>query len=288
MDKEVTKTDKKSVKKREKIEYKSYSFVDKALKKCGMKDGEKRKRVGGKLSVSLFAIGATIWVWVALNVCILLTQAILSWEPINVALRRTANKTLLELVLEALIYLAALLITIFLPWCVLSKKYPTAKTTRNEMGLRGWPTWTDILLAIVGYIVSTLVGGLLLMIGQALIPGIDWGASQEVGFKSIMNSHDMVMAFIALAIVAPICEELIFRGWLYGKLRAKIPALPAILLVSFLFGLVHGQWNVGVVVFCMSVATCLIRELTGTIYGGVLVHIIRNTIEFYGLFVLGL
>ena len=288
MDKEVAETDKKTVKKREKIEYKSYSFVDKALKKCGMKEEQKRKRVGGMLSVSLFSIGVTVWVWIALNICIWLTQTILMWEPINNAIRRTTNKTLLELVLEALIYLAALFVTIFLPWILLKRKFPVAKTTRNEMGLRGWPTWTDILLSVVGYIVSTLVGGLLLMMGQAFIPGIDWGASQEVGFRSIMSSHAMVMAFVALAVVAPICEELIFRGWMYGKLRARISAVPAILLVSFLFGLVHGQWNVGVVVFCMSVANCLIRELTGTIYGGVLVHIIRNTIAFYGLFVLGL
>ena len=288
MDKEVAKTEKKTVKNREKIEHKSYSFVDKMLKKCGVSNEQKRKRIGGKISVILFAVGITAWVWLALNICIWVTQLILSWEPVTGALRKATNKTLLELVLEAIIYLAALLVTIFLPWCIFSKKHPSVKTTRNEMGLRGLPTWTDILLAVVGYIVSALVGGLLLMIGQALIPGIDWSASQEVGFKSIMNSHDMIMAFIALALVAPICEELIFRGWLYGKLRAKISALPAILLVSFLFGLVHGQWNVGVVVFCMSVATCLIRELTGTIYGSILVHIIRNAIAFYGLFVLGL
>lgn len=287
MDKKVEKTDKKSVKKREKIEYKSYSFVDKLLKKIGVEDEAKRKRTGGIISVSLFAIGATLWVWAALNLCILIARLILTYTPI-MTLFKNANQTLLELVLEAVVYLAALLVTIFLPWCVLKKISPVAKTNRNEMGLRGLPTWTDILLSIVGYIVSTLIGGLLLLIGQAMLPGINWGQSQEVGFHSILTSGDMIMAFVALVVIAPICEELIFRGWLYGKLRARISALPAILLVSLLFGFVHGQWNVGVVVFCMSVANCLIRELTGTIYGGILVHIIRNAIAFYGLFVLGL
>ena len=288
MDKQIVKTDKKTVKKREKIEYKSYSFVDKLLKKCGMKNEQKRKRVGGIMSVSLFAIGITVWVWLALNVCMWIAGGILSIEPIRSTIKNMSNTTLLELVLEAIIYLAALLVTVFVPWLVLKKKFPSAMTTRNEMGLRGMLTWTDILLAVVGYIVSTLVGGLLLIVAQAMIPGIDWQASQEVGFRTISSSQDMIMAFVALAIVAPICEELIFRGWLYGKLRAKIPAFPAILLVSLLFGLVHGQWNVGLVVFCMSVANCLIRELTGTIYGGVVVHIIRNMIAFYGLFILGL
>ena len=68
-------------------------------------------------------------------------------------------------------------------------------------------------------------------------------------------------------------------------MRRKMSAVPAILIVSLLFGLVHGQWNVGVVVFTMSIAMCLIRELTGTIWGGILVHMIKNGLAFYALYV---
>ena len=93
------------------------------------------------------------------------------------------------------------------------------------------------------------------------------------------------MAFISLVVVAPVAEELIFRGWLYGKLRAKIPAIPAMLVVSILFGIVHGQWNVGVTVFVMSIAMCTLREITGTIWGGILIHILKNGIAFYFLYV---
>lgn len=287
MNKKEETTDEKRAKKREKIEYKSYSFIDKLLKRIGVKDEAKRKAAGGKISVCLTVVLLAAWVWVALQISILIVQGILALTR-GAGFYQNMNQTLLELVLQAIVYTLALLVTIFGPWFALKKHIHSAKTTRNEMGLRDLMTWTDILLAIIGYIVSALVGGLLLIVCQALLPGINWNQAQEVGFQSIYTSGDMVMAFIALAVIAPICEELIFRGWLYGKLRARIPALPAIMVVSLLFAAVHGQFNVGVVVFCMSVANCLIRELTGTIYGGILVHIIRNAIAFYGLFVLGL
>jgi membrane protease YdiL (CAAX protease family) len=94
-----------------------------------------------------------------------------------------------------------------------------------------------------------------------------------------------MVAFVALVILAPVTEELIFRGFLYGKLRSRLNAIPAIILVSVLFGVLHGQWNVGVIVCIMSVFMCIARELTGTIYSGILMHMIRNGIAFYLLYV---
>ena len=90
-------------------------------------------------------------------------------------------------------------------------------------------------------------------------------------------------------------EEVIFRGWLYGKLRQKLSGktseitgiIISILLVSLLFGIVHMQWNVGVNVFALSVVLCVLREITGTIYSGILVHMLKNGIAFYFLYVAG-
>jgi membrane protease YdiL (CAAX protease family) len=186
----------------------------------------------------------------------------------------------LQTLYSALVYVVSLVITIFVPW-----KLAKSKTTRDELGLRGLPTWTDILLAPVGFIVFMIVAVILVAILQAIFPGVNWNESQDVGFSNLISSSDFILAFISLVVVAPVAEELIFRGWLYGKLRAKIPAIPAMLVVSILFGIVHGQWNVGVTVFVMSIAMCTLREITGTIWGGILIHILKNGIAFYFLYV---
>lgn len=151
------------------------------------------------------------------------------------------------------------------------------KTSRDELGLSELPTWTDIGLAPIGYIVATL-GALGLVSLFSLFPWFNAAESQNVGITFLATGWDRALAFIKLVIIAPIAEELVFRGWLYGKLRAKVNMPIAILLVSLLFALVHGQWNVGVNVFAMSIVLCGLREITGTVYSGIIMHMIKNAI----------
>ena len=183
---------------------------------------------------------------------------------------------------QVIVYALALLVTIGLPWKILKRK-----TTRDELGLRGLPTWTDLLLAPIGFIVTIILSAALTAVMMALLPGIEWEQAQNVGYNknTLYQARDFILAFTCLVVLAPVCEEIIFRGWLYGKLRFRMPAVPAILITSLLFGIVHGQWNVGVTVFAMSIGMCVMRELTGTIWGGILLHMIKNGLAFYFLFV---
>ena len=196
------------------------------------------------------------------------------------AMHLQVSEIVLQTIFSALVYVVALLVIIFVPWKLLKMK-----TTREELGMRGLPTWTDILLAPIAFIVFLIASGFIMAVMQAIMPSIDWTQEQDVGFNNIISNLDFVLTFLSLVVIAPIAEEIIFRGWLYGKMRRKMSAVPAILIVSLLCGLVHGQWNVGVVVFTMSIAMCLIRELTGTIWGGILVHMIKNGLAFYALYV---
>ena len=183
-------------------------------------------------------------------------------------------------------YLLAAFLIIFVP-----TKIPRIKdlieSSRERLGLRGLPTWTDIGLAPIGYIVTiVIVMGL-----TTIFNNFDWfngNEAQNLGYSFYMQGWERGIAFIELAIFAPIIEELLFRGWLYGNLRIRIPKPLAILLVSLLFGLVHMQWNVGITVFAMSVVSCTMREITGSIYAGTLMHMINNTVAFYLVYVIGM
>lgn len=185
-----------------------------------------------------------------------------------------------QTVCMAISYIVTLIVLILVPIKVVK-----LKVSRDSLGLDGLPTWTDIFLAPIGYVVSIVatLGVTLLM--QAIAPSINWNQAQDVGFNAVYTDLDKIITFIALVVLAPITEELIFRGFLYGKLRSRLSALPAIIVVSVLFGLMHGQWNVGIVVGVMSIFLCIARELTGTIYAGILMHMIRNGVAFYLLYV---
>ena len=175
------------------------------------------------------------------------------------------------------------------------KKTALHPMSRTDLGLRETPTWTDIGLAPIGFIISTLLAGALVAIFN-IFPWFNAEQAQDVGFGPFLIGMDRVVAFIALVVIAPIAEELIFRGWLYSKLRTILNAklantwsmVVSIFLVSLLFGIIHLQWNVGVNVFALSVVLCGMREITGTIYAGMLTHMIKNGVAFYILYIYGM
>ena len=59
------------------------------------------------------------------------------------------------------------------------------------------------------------------------------------------------------------------------------------ILTSIVFAFLHGQWNVAVTVFALSLILCSMREITGTIWSGVLLHMLSNGIAFYLLYIGG-
>ena len=190
-------------------------------------------------------------------------------------------------VAEALIYSIATFLIIWIPIKLLKKPRPT----RTELGLKDLPTWADIGLAPAGLIIYLILAVVLVAIFSNF-SFFDANQAQELGYN-LVNGFDRIVAFFALCIVAPIAEELVFRGWLYAKLRNIIPGkrlslILSVFLVSVLFGILHGQWNVGVNVFAMSIVLCALREVTGTIYSGILLHMLKNTIAFVLVYILGM
>ena len=238
----------------------------------------KKDRVYKRRMIIAWALLLTVWTGVVFYLSQFVIVLVAQWF-IN-ATQWEINLIAAQTVCVALSNTIAVIVA-----TLVSKKLFRRVVTRDSLGLKGMPTWTDVLLSPIGYIVSTVAGVFVIMVLQAVIRDVDWTQAQDVGFNSVYSSADRIITFVALVIVAPITEELMFRGFLYGRLRTKLSAVPAIILVSVLFGVLHGQWNVGVIVCIMSVFMCIARELTGTIYAGILMHMIRNGIAFYLLYV---
>lgn len=197
----------------------------------------------------------------------------------------TLKSPAINIAFSILSYGLVILLTIYLPPRIFKKKIP--KPSRESLGLRGLPSWTDIGLAPIGYIATIALAAVITALFN-LMPWFNANEAQELGYSHYMVGFERGAVFVMLAIIAPIMEELIFRGWLYGKLRVKIPKWAAIFITSLLFGVIHLQWNVGITVFAMSIVTCTLREITGSIYAGTLVHIINNSIAFYLVYVAGM
>ena len=202
--------------------------------------------------------------------------------PMLIILGSDALKTpLTATVFSALVYTLSFL---FLLLTFKHLKPLKAPVTRNELGLNNLVTFSDIGLALAGFF-GYLAFSAILTALFSVFPWFNLNETQPLLYSTLISPSGKILAAIALVVVGPILEEVIYRGLIYGKLRKKHSLITSILIVSILFGFLHGQWNVGVDVFALSVVACLMRETTGMIYAGIILHILKNAIAFYMLFI---
>ena len=181
---------------------------------------------------------------------------------------------------------SALVYTLSFLFLLLTFKHLTpirAPITRNQLGLNNLVTFSDIGLALAGFF-GYLAYSAILTALFSVFPWFNLNEAQPLLYSTLISPSGKILAAIALVVVGPILEEVIYRGLIFGKLRKNHSLITSILTVSILFGFLHGQWNVGVDVFALSVVACLMRETTGTIYAGIILHVLKNTIAFYFLF----
>lgn len=190
------------------------------------------------------------------------------------------NQSLFSFLMAAVVYIFSLLIIIGLPWLVIKDK-----TTWAELGLNRMPSWFDIVLAPVGMAVYLLLAGAGIYIASQIIPGFNINQAQDVGFSKLSGQSEYLLAFITLIVIAPVLEEILLRGYFYGKLRKTTSVWAAAIITSLIFGLLHGQWNVGIDVFALSLVLCALRELTGSIWAGIVLHMLKNGLAFYIIFI---
>lgn len=192
---------------------------------------------------------------------------------------RAVNQAVLTTVAGGIIYIITLVMAIGLPWIIKRNK-----TTRIELGLTRLPEWLDFLLAPAGFFVYVILSAIFALLA-GMLPFVDPEQVQDTGFSQISQQYEFVLAFLMLIIIAPIAEEVLFRGYLLGKLRQYVPVWVAILITSVLFGIVHGAWNIGIDVFALSIVLCVLRIMTKSLWAPIMLHMIKNSVAFYLLFI---
>ena len=83
-----------------------------------------------------------------------------------------------------------------------------------------------------------------------------------------------------LVLLAPVAEELLFRGWLYTALRARLGFIWSFTITAALFAAMHWDANHRhmLLVLPLAVALGVLREVTGSIKPTILLHAVYNLI----------
>jgi membrane protease YdiL (CAAX protease family) len=90
----------------------------------------------------------------------------------------------------------------------------------------------------------------------------------------------LLLALLAGGLVAPIAEEVFFRGYLFAGLRRHIGLWPALALSAALFALAHVLPTSWPPIFVLGMLFALLYEQTGSIWPAVMLH---GTINVLGL-----
>jgi len=145
-----------------------------------------------------------------------------------------------------------------------------------QLGLR--PPATGWLRA-AGYIV------LLLVVFVALSAG--WDAAFETKPEKVLDQLGKGVVSAALVcVVAPMCEEILFRGYIFTALRRWRGTPAAAVITGLLFGAVHiGSAPVVYLVplAALGFGLCLLYQRTGSLYPGIAAHALNNSVAFASL-----
>jgi uncharacterized protein len=151
-----------------------------------------------------------------------------------------------------------------------------------QFGLRrptvGW-AWGAIM--VVGLLLSFVIVS---AIWSALVhPGED-KLLETLGSNE--GTTLLVLSAALTCVVAPICEEFLFRGYIFTALRNRLGTLPAALITGLVFGGVHyGSAPVLdlVPLAGLGFGLCLLYRYSGSLYPCMIAHSLNNSVAFASL-----
>lgn len=107
--------------------------------------------------------------------------------------------------------------------------------------------------------------------------GVEQVQDTVVIFQEEKDMAVLVLMAIAAMIVAPVCEEVVFRGYLYPVAKKYAGPWVAGIATALIFSAVHGSMSALLPLFIFGMVLVLLYELTGSIWAPMAVHCLFNS-----------
>jgi len=157
----------------------------------------------------------------------------------------------------------------------------------SALGVRKAPVAAFALMIPI-YIVMVLIAGGLGELVNKLFYG---GKAQNPQIEAITGGGGfswiaLITAILSASIIAPIVEELLFRGMLYGLLRSRWPsAVLAVIADGALFAAAHGIGLILASIFVVGVTLCIVYEKTKSTLVTMTLHCLFNSVSVATVFI---
>lgn len=171
------------------------------------------------------------------------------------------------------------MILLFFRWlrsCPSSEELPM-----NRARLGFFDSMGRALFYLLAFIPVFVLGSLL---WESLLElGVEFGMSIELSHQylveQIQQIDDPLGLFcigVVAVLVAPVAEELVFRGCVYRYLSGRIGVMSAIAMTGMFFGFVHGNLAGFLPLTLFGAALCAAYELSGSLKVPIMMHGLFN------------
>lgn len=205
----------------------------------------------------------------------LISSFIVSYRVMSTTTATDANALMEELMMKAMevsvpvTFISGLVSLPFL-WRLMKKDSKLRKYTGNMATLKK----PALIYCAVAGMLACVAGSILVTISQIgqVFEGYD-DVSQNI------FSQSFILQLVALGLITPFVEELVFRGLIYNRLKDYSTIHTAMLASSVIFGLYHGNLVQGVYGFVMGLLMCFVYEKYHTLAAPLICHGAANLIS---------
>jgi len=140
-----------------------------------------------------------------------------------------------------------------------------------------------LLAAFVGLIAANIVTQIYISITQRITHHTYHQPKQLP--SHLHGAGQLSLAFVAVVVIAPIAEELFFRGFLYQALRKWLGASRGIVFSAAIFAMAHFSPVLIFAIFPLGVVLGFVFDRRGSVVASITTHMTYNLIGFIALVV---
>jgi membrane protease YdiL (CAAX protease family) len=153
-------------------------------------------------------------------------------------------------------------------------------TWRQTVGLHtGRGVLLEMLCGIGGYVAGLplLAVSILVMLGLSKLGHVSPTHPITEEFAGVMTVPKFLGLFLVVSVLAPLIEETVFRGLLYGHLRRRWHPLICAVVVALIFAMIHPQgWAAIPVLGTIAFVLAMLREWRGSLVASMTAHGLNN------------
>ena len=219
----------------------------------------------GLLIQIFFAVGVSVKAMIGSNLADIMANEQAYYAFMNQILEAFYSNMYYSLIASAVVAIPLL--------CFFMRRDQRARQTAGmQMVQIQVPAMVYPLVAVTAF--ASCIGGNNIILSSGLMQ-MDETYQQ---LTEILYSAPMWFQLLGTGVIVPVCEELIFRGLMYNRLKDYVPVKWALLMSALAFGIGHGNLVQGVYGFALGYMMAYLYERTNKFLVPVLFHVVANMV----------